>query len=734
MKIFLIIITILITINCQAQSEESEFNFGFEKHNENKELSDGWFQWGDYSLSIDSVSVTGKKSGKITSTKNGKFGSIAYSIPANYEGKKIELQAYMKIKNVDNGHAGLLFRIDGYGDILQFDNMKNKNISGTADWQKYTVLLDYPENAEKIIIGGILTGDGEAWFDDFDILIDGKSIHTLEVSETRAQKILNNDKINRGAEIPTDTTLTHIQIQNLKTLGLIWGFLKYYHPSVASGKYNWDNELLKILPEVFQAESKQSLDKILFEWIESLGKFEEANNKAVKSENILLEPDLDWINNSEFSENLTTILLKVKNAESPKNHYYIALHRGVGNPDFKNESKYSTMNYPNTGYRLLALFRYWNIIQYYFPYKNLIEEDWKDVLEEFIPKMIRSKNDIEYTLNILELISRIHDTHANIWGWSPLLNHFGLRYANVELTFIEAKAVVTNFFDHEPERETGLEIGDVIISINEVPLEEIVKERLKYTPASNYSTKLRDISTHLLRTKDSTINVEFLRNNKSEKIILNTHTSSEISMYKQTQDTCFKRINKNIAYIDNGQLKREYLPELWKEIRKTKGLILDLRNYPSDFPIYELSSYLMPKRTPFVRFSQGSVEKPGLFVYSTTTNIGKNNKKYYQGRIVILVNETTQSSSEFHAMAYSVHPNAIVIGSTTAGADGNVSEFYLPGGLRTMISGIGVYYPDGRETQRVGIVPDIEIQPTIKGIKEGRDELLEKAISLINEK
>ena len=55
----------------------------------------------------------------------------------------------------------------------------------------------------------------------------------------------------------------------------------------------------------------------------------------------------------------------------------------------------------------------------------------------------------------------------------------------------------------------------------------------------------------------------------------------------------------------------------------------------------------------------------------------------------------------------------------------------MPGGIRTMISGIGVFYPDRTETQRVGIVPDIEIKPTIEGIKKGKDELLEKAIELI---
>lgn len=735
MKYILLIITFIVSINCQAQIEKREFNFGFEKQSSDKELSDGWFQWGDFLLSIESVGRTGNKSGKITSNEKAKFGCIAYSIPANYEGKIIELQAFMKIKNVKNGYAGLLLRIDGYGDILAFDNMAKKKISGTTDWYRYSIKLDYPEDAEKIIIGGILSGDGEAWFDDFAIFIDGKNILDLEISETKTNKILNNDKINKAANIQIDSALSQIQIKNLKTLGLVWGFLKYYHPNIAKGKYDWDIELLKVFPEVFQAKDEQSRDIILLEWIKSLGEITEFNKSTIKFENALLEPDLDWINNSEFSDNLTEILLEVKNAKMPKTHHYIALHRSVGNPEFKNERKYSTMHYPNTGYRLLALFRYWNIIQYYFPYKDLIGEDWKDVLEEFIPKVVNAKNDVEYALNILELIGRVHDTHANIWGWSPLLNHFGLRYPNVKLSFIEGKAVVVDFFDDSSLMATGLKIGDIIVSVNDKLVEEIVNERLKYTPASNYTTKLRDIANNLLRTTDTLINVKFIRDNNPEELTLKTYSSTEINISKyQRNDTCFRLINKDIAYIDNELLQNKYLPELWKKIRKTKGLILDLRNYPSDFPLYGLSSYLMPNNIPFVKFSKGSIENPGLFTYSGTSSVGRNNKKYYKGKIVIIINEITQSSSEYHAMAYRVHPNAVVIGSTTAGADGNVSEFYLPGGLRTMISGIGIYYPDGAGTQRVGIVPDIEIKPTINGIKEGRDELLEKAISLIEEK
>jgi carboxyl-terminal processing protease len=104
------------------------------------------------------------------------------------------------------------------------------------------------------------------------------------------------------------------------------------------------------------------------------------------------------------------------------------------------------------------------------------------------------------------------------------------------------------------------------------------------------------------------------------------------------------------------------------------------------------------------------------------------------GKVVLLFNETSQSHAEFTLMALQTAPDVISVGSQTAGADGNVSSIIFPGNYKTYMTGIGVYYPDGRETQRVGIVPDIEVKPTIKGIKLKKDEVLEKAIEMINKK
>lgn len=188
----------IAAFSCHAQTSE-KFNLGFENQKDKTSLSDGWFKWGNYDLTIVDNAYLGEKSGKITSIDNGNFGSIAYKIPANYIGKIITLEGYMKIENVIDGFAGLLLRIDGNGGSLAFDNMQNQNIAGTKDWQKYSITLNYPEEAENIYIAGILTGKGEAWFDDFVLTIDDKNIQRLKEVEKELSKAQLDKEFENGS-------------------------------------------------------------------------------------------------------------------------------------------------------------------------------------------------------------------------------------------------------------------------------------------------------------------------------------------------------------------------------------------------------------------------------------------------------------------------------------------------------------------------------------------------------
>ncbi|HEY3386290.1 MAG TPA: S41 family peptidase [Saprospiraceae bacterium] len=733
----------LISTNslCQSVKDVKTFNFGFEERTPNGKLPNGWFQWGTggYLLTIDTVETkSGKASVQIEAVgqkEANTFGCVAYSIPAQYSGKEMEVRAFMKYKNVDEGVVGLLLRIDGVSGSLAFDNMQSKNIQGTADWTVYSVKLPYPDEAKTIYIGALLSGTGQLWVDDFQLFLDGKEIQKAKLIKPETFKADEDTAFDNGSGIST-IELTSSTIKDLVILGKVWGFVKYYHPVVAGGNYNLDNELFRVLPEILEAKDQEDRNAILEKWISRLGKVKSGEDKKEDQAEIKLIPDLAWINYPDLGEHLTEKLAGIKNAKRTNEHYYIGLAPGVGNPEFKHESSYAEMKYPDVGYRLLSLYRYWNMIEYYFPYKNLIEENWNDVLQEFIPRFVEASDELEYKLTVLAMIARVRDTHANIWGKDNVLREYkGLNYAPLEMTFVGDDAVVKDYYDDTLGEQSGLKAGDIIESINHIPMEDILRKKLPYTPASNYPTQLRDIARDLLRTNDTILDLSGRRDEQTFSVKVKCYDNLQMNPYKKymEKDTCFKILDGDIAYLYPGSVKNEYLPEIMKEAMSKEGLIIDFRCYPSDFIVFSLSEYLQPMETNFVRFSNGSITSPGQFTLMDVLSVGKKNSDYYKGKVVIIVNETTQSSAEYHTMAFRTAPGAMVIGSTTAGADGNVSSFKLPGGISTMISGIGVYYPDGTETQRVGIVPDIEVTPTVKGIREGRDEVLERAIAIINE-
>jgi C-terminal processing protease CtpA/Prc len=99
--------------------------------------------------------------------------------------------------------------------------------------------------------------------------------------------------------------------------------------------------------------------------------------------------------------------------------------------------------------------------------------------------------------------------------------------------------------------------------------------------------------------------------------------------------------------------------------------------------------------------------------------------------VLILIDEHTISVGEFLTMAFQKAINAKTLGTTTSGADGNVTYITLPGGLFVQFTGLGVYYPNGGETQRAGIKPNILVKPTYEGYQKKNDEQLNRAIKYL---
>lgn len=724
----------IITSSCCAQ--EIPLNLDLERIDNYTRNFPGLIKWGKgYDIEPD---TTEKHSGKYSlriepsvDTEQKLFGCGVFRIPADKQGSSIELRGYMRLENV-SGTAGLFMRIDGSAGTKNMDNMMNRGITGTSDWRQYSLSLPLTDDDKNIYFGAMLTGNGKLWIDDFQILIDGKNISEAKTKVQKNYKAFNDTEFDNGSGITPDN-LNESAYHNLVLLGKMWGFLKYYHPAISKGDLNWDYELFRVLPKILNVKTKEQRNSLLVEWIESLGEIKEKNEPAVVDiSKIKFNADLKWTEDEpEFGSALVDRFTQIKSAKRDSKSFYAELTPMVGNPKFSNESPYANMSFPDAGFRLLSLYRYWNIIQYFFPYKNLIKDDWHKVLENYLPEFIKAQDALEYRLVTLKLIGKIDDTHANIWGNDTILSNYkGIRTLPVKLSFIQNKPVITDVYT-QIDPALLLKPGDVIEKINDEDVMDIINKKIPYYPASNYSAKLRNFAKDMLRTNDKFLSITYNRAGETNSSRISSVDMTLLTDPGLDNKKSFKRIS-DIAYLYPGKLKAGELSEILKRLDSCKGLVIDMRCYPSEFIVFSLGQYLMPSATEFVKFTGTDLQSPGTFHYTDPLNVGCENINYYKGKVIIIVNETTVSQAEYTTMAFRKAPGAVVIGSTTAGADGNVSSFHLPGGILTMISGIGVYYPDGTETQGIGIVPDIEIKPTIKGIEEVRDELLEKAIEIIN--
>jgi len=351
-------------------------------------------------------------------------------------------------------------RIDGKAGLYQMDNMLNRNINGTKEWAKISLSLPLSKGDKNIFFGAILSGTGKLWVDDFKILVDGKELsQTKEKVEIIYKAQLDTSFVN-GSKIILEN-LSKSKTEDLAVVGKIWGYLKYYHPAIATGDINWDFELFRIIPLILNTESKEERNKSLLRWINSLGTVSENYSMDLDEDRIKLLPDLEWIEDQhEFGSEIVKKLNEIKRYKRSNKNYYVDFIEGVRNPIFENEESYLKQSNPDDGYALLSLFRYWNIIQYYFPYKNLIEEDWNKVLLDFIPEFINSKSTLDYQLTLLKLIVKIKDTHANIWGNDRFLFEYRGKYmVPCRISFIENKAVVTDAYS-DIDSSIQLKVGD----------------------------------------------------------------------------------------------------------------------------------------------------------------------------------------------------------------------------------------------------------------------------------
>jgi C-terminal processing protease CtpA/Prc len=411
-----------------------------------------------------------------------------------------------------------------------------------------------------------------------------------------------------------------------------------------------------------------------------------------------------------------------------KTQRYVAHVRGIGNPVFRNEKAYARVRNLDADLRLLLLFRFWNAVQHWSPYRDLADP-WPIVLEESIPEFDAEGEGHDVARRLLTLTARVHDTHTNLWS---VLDHrppTGSYRPSIAVRFVaDGEACVASIVDAGTHAD--LLVGDVIVAVDGEPVDELVHRWSPLYAASNEPTRLRDMAAGLLDGEDVDVTLTVDRGGRPVKVVVERTTPCMPDRRThELEGATFQRLADDVAYLKVSTLAAADCPSFIEAAADCRGLVVDLRAYPADSVAFALGGHLVRQPTPFASFSVAHASNPGAFTMIPGAPI-EPRTPYRRAAVVALVDETTQSAAEFTAMALRAC-GALVVGETTAGTDGNVSLLTLPGGLQTTISGIGVYFPDGSPTQRVGIVPDVRVPVTVGGVRQRRDEQLVAAIDLI---
>ena len=536
--------------------------------------------------------------------------------------------------------------------------------------------------------------------------------------------------------------------KELSVLAKTWGQLKYYHPEIASGRHDWDSILIAAIQNMMVSGKKDQVKKELAILFNIAGKNSASEHLAKNMLPVSLKNyDNAWIDRNDILSLEQKQLLKF-NLRNPYRgiNFYAQPNAGNDSTVFTpNEKPYKDMLYPDVNYRLLTLFRFWNVINYYYPYKYAVGKPWDNVLRDMIPVMIDAADTLCYHKALAKMSATINDSHGSIWP--SVFNSFTGKYSPpFNFMLIEGKAVVTKIADSLLFRNTNIQVGSVISSIDGIAVRDRIRANLSYVPASNYGGKLKTMHAFILNSRSPYSLYAFQNPDKKKfvariKQVERDFIKEYLDFMGMTSPLTAKVLDNNIGYIFFSNLNRKNLDSAMNVVAKTKAIIFDMRNYPADgYATYYTPDYLLSRPKIYARNTYPDFTLPGIFKYKVANDdtdfsrVGKYNARPYPGKIILLVDYRTQSAAEWACMTLMTAADVIVIGNQTAGADGNVTRATLPGNYKINFSGLGIYFPDGAETQRKGIPINIKVKYTIRDIIQHRDPVLDRAIAYANQK
>lgn len=612
----------------------------------------------------------------------------------------------------------------------QYSNSYNitDDFAITNNSNSNNVKIDFLHNDSTLayVLNFKMTSNDIVTLKNISMKIDDTNINNV----FRKNRFINKEKLGTEFTGIDSCRLDSITINRLYLICKIWGFLKYYHPAVNQGKYNWDNELFNIINRTSNIKEDECFRNSLLDWINSLN-LETSSCSSINSTGLFLyEKDFSWITNTnELGEMISSKLLQILYMNRNfKYNYYInpSLSECIS---FERELTYEKMKYSDLSTRLLSLFRFWNFIEYCYPYRSLIE-NWDVCLMAYLPKFASSHNEPDFVRHLMSLCSNIKDSHMSVFSKKTPLPFDVKKYR----LYIDVKATNDNNYLVYKSWHPEIKTGDLIMAINNAPVRELVDSLALYTSASNRKSMFNKLSPIIFSSDLPELHISIMRDKKKLAKVINLK-ANQYYITDDIQTNIGKLLSQEILYVKSSneiENVEKYFPNSLKSI---KGIILDLRSYPSKYFFNYIFSKLVSTNNSFAWSFYNSSLNPGSFKLIKKDRICdyvQSQDSSFSGKIVVIVDENTISHGEYLCMALQSLPNCIVIGSQSSGTIGNKAILRLPGNLSVMYTKAAVCYPDLTQIQQIGVKIDYKMELDIKSLIKHEDNCIKHAIEIIS--
>ncbi|HEY3838749.1 MAG TPA: hypothetical protein VGL72_19360 [Bryobacteraceae bacterium] len=397
---------------------------------------------------------------------------------------------------------------------------------------------------------------------------------------------------------------------------------------------------------------------------------------------------------------------------------------------------YADNPYPAREMRILAAMRIWGILRYFDPYVSLLGDKWDDALVDMLPRFADAKDAREYFLAVAELAGRSGDGGCLARGTAV---PFGRLSAPVDVRMIQGQPVITRVSQIEK-----VKVGDVVLTINSVPVQKLIETLSPYLAAPGAVARQNQVGQQLLSGTSALIGPKAAltlslqgKDGPARDAIITLSEAGRLRAASRQGDA-IRFIGDGVGYADMERVDTTELESMFEKFRHAKGVIIDLRGYPKD-NAPAVAAYLQDRNQPAIAELFRNVL--GMGVEATAAHItfqqsdlrGQNStKERYTGKAVALIDGQYPSLTGENAMCLRA-AGAVLIGSPAFPVfAAHSTSLDVPGGIKMSFSGEIPRWPGGKILYSDGVRPDVPVQPTLEGIREGRDEVLDAAVAYLS--